>query len=100
MAIIYRGVNVMRNWFKKKSPLKTHEDRIEEAQKKVASALDIFEQAKQNVQTANDNLDEVILEARADVERASATITSAESKKLRNTALHTKLSDLTLAEAQ
>lgn len=84
--------------FWKRTPLKSHDERIEEAQKKVASAIDIFEQAKRNVQAANENLDEVISEARADVERATATIDSAEAKKARNNVLHAKFADLTISE--
>jgi hypothetical protein len=86
-------------WFRKKVSLaKTHDERIQDAQDKVSSALDIFEQAKRNVEVANENLDQVIVEARADVERANSTINLAEARKLRNDALHAKFSDLTIAE--
>lgn len=79
-------------------PLLTHDERIAEAEGQLQSALDIFEQAKQNVVKANSNLDKVIEEAQADVERATKTITDASAKKQRNDALYNKFSEMTLSE--
>lgn len=88
----------MFRWFKKKQPLQTHADRINDAQKVVDDALDFLEKAKQRLVEANENLDTVIAEAQEDVARATATIDSANAKKQRNSAVHAKFSDLTSAD--
>jgi hypothetical protein len=83
--------------FRKKKVL-THEENVLVAEKAFEDAVQIFDRARRNVESANVTLDKVIAAAQEDLARSNAIITNSLNKKSRNDKFQAKFADLSIAE--